>query len=188
MAQAFAELSEEALRNHENSPSPAQKVGQPRLDHFNAILYDFYELLVLFEILQRSLGCSKKSHSSEVENPEVFSPWRMFLNQLSWLCDFTNGGDSSSGIAVEDTTMGPWYWLAVNFDKKRKVPSHLEKVLRNLSKLEHHSPEEHRAISEEVLQSCLEFSSEKFDNYRRWLLNNIKLARNSISDSEDSPG
>jgi hypothetical protein len=188
MAQPFAELSEEALRNHENSPHPAQKVGQPRLDPFNALLYNFYEPLVLFQIVQRRLGCSKKSPEGEVENAEVFSPWRMFLNQLSWLCDFTNGGDSSSGIAVEDTTRGPWYWLAVNFDKERKVPSHLKKVLRKLLKLEDHSPEQHKAISDEILQSCLEFSSEKFDDYRRRLLNNIKFVRNSITDSEDSPG
>lgn len=188
MAQAFIGLSEEALRTHENSPSPAHRIGQPRLDHFNEILYNFYEMLVLFEILQNSLGCNKKAHSLVLENNGVIGPWRMFLNQLSWLCDFTNGGDSSSGIAVEDKTEGLCYWLAVNFDKKGKVPEHLRKVLHQLSKLGHCSLEEQKAIAKDILMTCLDFSTEKFDNYRRLLLKNINIAKHSKLDSEDSPG
>ena len=182
------ELSEQALRDHENSPSPTQKVGKPRLNPLDAKLCRFYELLVLFDILQRCLGCAEQSQSSNVGIDETSSPWRMFVNQLSWLCDFTQGGDSSSSIAVEDTASGPQYWLAVNFDKKSRGQSHLEDVLQRLLRLEESSPEDHSMISCEILQSCLQFSSKKFYNYRSLLLKNIRKAKKSLEGSPGSAG
>jgi hypothetical protein len=182
------ELSEQALRDHENSPSPALRVGKPRLNPLDAKLCQFYELLTLFEILQRRLGCVKKSQSSELGNDEALDPWRVFINQLCLLCEFTHGGDSSTSIAVEDATSGPRYWLAVNFDKKGKALPHLEGILQKLSKLEKSSPEDHKTISTEILQSCLHFSSEKFDNYHRQLRKNIFVAQNSLEGLPDSTG
>ena len=186
--QAIMELSEQALRDHENSPSPTQRVGKPRLNPLDAKLCRFYELLVLFEILQRCLGCVEQSQSSNVGIDEMSSPWRSFINQLSWLCDFTQGGDSSSSIAVEDTASGPQYWLAVNFDNKSKGQPHLENVLQRLSEIEYSSPDDHSRISYEILQSCLQFSSKKFYHYRRMLLKNIRKAKKSLEGSPGSAG
>ena len=182
------ELSEQALRDHENSPSPTRRVGKPRLNPLDAKLCRFYDLLVLFEILQRHLGCAKQSQSSDDGTEETSSPWRTFVNQLSWLCDFAQGGISSSSIAVEGTASGPRYWLAVNFDKKSKVQPHLEEILQRLSKVEYSSPEDHQAIFGEILQSCLQFSSEKFNHYRHWLLINIEKAKDSLEGSPGSAG
>jgi hypothetical protein len=182
------ELSEQALRDHENSPSPIQKVGRPRLKPLDSKLYRFYELLVLFKILQHRLGCTKQSQSAEGGTAETLNPWQIFVNQLCWLCDFTCGGDSSTSIAVEDATSGPRYWLAVNFDKKGKALEHLEGILQKLSKLQESSTEDYTTIFTEILQSCLQFSSEKFDNYHRQLLKNISIAQNSREDLPDSAG
>ena len=45
------ELSEEALAAIENIPPFSPKAGQPRLGLGDSTLYNFYERLVLFEIL-----------------------------------------------------------------------------------------------------------------------------------------
>lgn len=188
MNQAPTELSEEALAALENIPPVSPRAGQPRLSSGDTTIYNFYERLVLFERLQRTLGRLKLAPSSVPEPSEQPQPWRDFLNQLSWLCDCDNGGDTTSAIAVETTTTGPKYWLAENFDPRQKGPLHLTSVLEKLSELKASPAGTHRAISDEVLQACLMFSSEKFENYRRLLLKAIAFARRSLGDASDSLG
>lgn len=187
MAQKAIALSATTLRDHDSLPSPLRKAGQPRLNPFSAMLYDFYEPLVLLALLQRVLGLHKHALLDSTLSGHL-SAWGNFLSQLSWLCDYKNGGDTSSSIAVEATIIGPKYWLAMNYDSQQRGPEHLRIVLQRLSTLITSRADTHKAICNEILELCLHFSTKKFENYRCLLLKNLKVARGSPGDIPDSPG
>jgi hypothetical protein len=188
MAPVVAELSERALRNHESLPASSRKPGKPRLDPREAFRRTFYERLLLLEMLQWRLGRLELDPAPASGNTIHTHPWRAFLDQLAWVCDYTNGGDSTSGIAVQNTPDGPRYWLAANFDPKQKGISHLEVILRKLATLQLVPSRSHRAIFDEILLESLVFSTEKFENYRRVLLTKISMVKQSGLDVEDSAG
>lgn len=129
------ELSEIALKTLDSLPVPLPKPGKPRLDGRKALISDFYEPLVLLETLQRTLGCLMSAPALPSEPAQQIHPWHLFLNQLAWLCDHRNDGNSTSMIAVEVTTIGSKFWLAANFDPLQKGLSHLKLVLTKLTNL-----------------------------------------------------
>jgi hypothetical protein len=112
----------------------------------------------------------------------------MFLNQLAWLCDHKNGGNSTSMIAVEAIPIGSKFWLAANFDPLQKGLSHLKLVLTKLANLDLSRPQMHRATLNEILHESLVFSAKKFENYRRLLLRDISFVKKSSFEQQHSPG
>jgi hypothetical protein len=183
MAAAIVELSESALRTHESSPSPSPKVGPPRLDPRKALLQDFYEPLLVLEMLQRRLGCLARENTPRLDTTTQDHPWWLFLNQITWLCDHSNGGNSTSAIAVEATATGPKFWLAANFDRRRKGVSHLNVILTKLANLDLSHPETHGVTLDEILRDSLLFSTKKFKNYRRKLLSYVKKLKGQLPNS-----
>jgi hypothetical protein len=188
MAPVIFKLSESALRTHESLSSSARRPGKPRLDPREAFRQTFYERLLLLEMLQWRIGRLELDPAPDAGNTVHPHSWRTFLDQLAWLCDYTNGGDSTSGIAVQATPAGPKYWMAANFDSKQKGTSHLELILGKLGRLQFVPSKSYRAIFDEILLESLVFSTEKFENYRRVLLTKIGIVKESGFGAEDSVG
>lgn len=188
MTPATVELSESALRNHESLPACSRKIGKPRCNPREAFLHTFYERLLLLEMLQWRLGRLEPDPATDPGTSVDTHPWGSFLEQLAWLCDYTNGGDSTSGIAVEATSVGPKYWIAANFDPDKKSESHLEFVLEKLASLQSLHLNQHQAILEEIVQESLLFSAEKLENYRRMVLTKIRIAKDLDPGSFGSAG
>jgi len=157
-------------------------------DAYDAILDTFRERIILLEILQYKHSPLEPALAPRFEVVTRDPTWQVFLNQLSWLCDFDKGGDSTSSIAVEGTPAGPKYWLAANFDKKKEGVQHLREVLRMLSKLETLPPEKHRPIGNRILKDSIDFSERKFSHYEKSLKTAIHFAGKSINWEEHSLG
>jgi len=157
-------------------------------DSYNVILEAFRERIVLLEILQRKRAPLDPTLAPKSEVVTRDPTWNVFLNQISWLCDFDKGGDSTSSIAVEAAPEGPKYWLAANFDKNKKGVEHLKKVLGMLSRLSTLPHDKHKPICDRILEESIEFSERKFSNYERLLKKVISFANKSINQEEDSLG
>ncbi|KAJ9654033.1 hypothetical protein H2198_006888 [Neophaeococcomyces mojaviensis] len=157
-------------------------------ESYNAISDTFRERIVLLEILQRKHTPLDPALTPQSEIVTRNPTWQVFLNQISWLCDYDKGGDSTSSIAVEGTLNGLKYWLAANFDKNKKGVEHLRKVLGMLSGLSALPPDEHKPICDKVLKDSIDFSERKFSNYERLLRTAIHFAEESINWEEESLG
>lgn len=157
-------------------------------DSYNAILDTFRERIILLEILQHKHSPLDPALAPRSEAVTRDPTWQVFLDQLSWLCDYDKGGNSTSSIAVEGTPEGPKYWLAANFDKNREGVKHLRKVLGMLSRLSTLPLDKHRPVCDEILKDSIDFCERKFSNYERSLKTAIHFAVKSIDPEEDSQG
>ena len=179
MALVITKLSTNALRTHEATPLPPPKPGQPRLNGPEAFLHEFYEELVILEVLQRCLGIIKQPSRPATTTTQRFQHWQVFLDQLSWLTDSDNGGNTTSSIAVEATSNGPKYLLAVNYDSEEKCFRQLKRVLATLAAAKLSTVEACRRCHSELLKECLSFSQKKFKNYQYELSKSIHYAGKS---------
>ena len=157
-------------------------------DSYNAILDTFRERIILLEILQHKRTPLDPALVPQSEVVTRDPTWQVFLNQISWLCDYDNGGDSTSSIAVENAPEGSKYWLAANFDKNKKGVEHLRKVLGMLSRLSTLPPEKHKPIFDRILKDSIDFSERKFSHYEKRLKTAIHFVDKSMIQEEDSLG
>ena len=158
-------------------------------ESYNAILDTFRERITLLEISQRKHAPRDPALAPRSECVTRDPTWQVFLNQLSWLCDYDKGGDSTNSIAVQGTPEGPKYWLAANFDEKEKGFEHLKKVLGMLAELSTLPRDKQRPICDRLLKESIDFSERKFNNYEKSLKTAIHFAEKSINQEEaDSLG
>ncbi|KAF3056492.1 hypothetical protein GL218_06616 [Daldinia childiae] len=84
--------------------------GRLGMDPYSKLLHRFYEPL----ILARVLGQTRGTHTSAPQHDESQSGRRRLLSNLSYLCDYDKGGDTTSSIALEDTDECYIFWIASN--------------------------------------------------------------------------
>lgn len=154
----------------------------------NVMLDTFRERITLLEILQYKHVPLDPALAPRSEVVTRDPTWQVFLNQLSWLCDYDKGGDSTSSIGVERTPEGPKYWLAAHSDIKRKGFKHLKKVLGKLNELTTLPLDKQRPVCDRLLKDSIEFSERKFNNYEKSLKTAIHFAQMSLNQKEDSLG
>ena len=151
------------------SSTSVAKVGKPRLDPNQRLLHRFYEPLILLSILEPTRGSSNSHGTPDSSSDGHQDFWHKFLDQLSYLCDYQQGGTTVSAIAAQDTPTGSTFWLAANAASLQKALPHLEWVLRALESLHDASPTELDEVEEQIFTRCIEFSADKVKNYSRRL-------------------
>jgi hypothetical protein len=144
----------------------------PQRDAMSRLLHRFYEPLVLLKVLDPTRGKQNSRLSSDLGSDGSYNLWCKFLDQLSWMCDYKQGGDTVSAIGVEETTDGPTFWLAANKNPKTKAQPHLEWILGQLESLPGREIEQ---VEEEILIRCIGFSRDKVKNYVRQLCTRIRI-------------
>lgn len=106
-------------------------VGKPRLDKYGKILSRLFENLALFHILKRVDG----PHAVTSHVPTTLQDTRRrFLKNLSYICDYRKGGDTTTSMALEDKQKSVVFWIAANSTPNDNVITFLTEVLELLRK------------------------------------------------------
>ncbi|GKU15450.1 unnamed protein product [Fusarium langsethiae] len=93
-------------------------IGKPRLDKHGKILSRLFENLALFYILRRVDG----PHAVTAHVPATLQDARRrFLKNLSYVCDYRKGGDTTTSIALEGKQKSAVFWIAANSTPNDKV-------------------------------------------------------------------
>lgn len=174
MAGSVVPLSEQMLSAHDTYDHHSSPVGKPRLNATERLLHRFYERLVLLSILQPTRGERALNTDSTYSKTDPCRLWYKFLNQISWLCDYENGGKTVSSVAVQATAPGPTYWLAANSNPEPKALPHLEWLLRELVNLQALLPDQLQMVEDTIVTRCISLSASKVKFYSRRLDRSIK--------------
>ncbi|RGP73012.1 hypothetical protein FSPOR_2388 [Fusarium sporotrichioides] len=133
-------------------------VGKPRLDKHGKILSRLFENLALFYILKRVDG----PHAVTVHVPATLQDARRrFLKNLSYICDYRKGGDTTTSIALEGKQKRAVFWIASNSTPNDKVIAFLTEVLELLRKepKETETETEQKALKYRLARICADFAA-----------------------------
>lgn len=167
-------LSEQNLSALEASSFPSTPAGRPRLNQRERHLHRLYEPLTLLSTLIHGQQACEPKSASELRREGVYKPWHRYVDQLCWLCDFECGGKSIASIAVQASSPGPVYWLAINKKFAAKALSYLDWILSELVKLHGLSSDQQQKVEAEIVARSIEMSSDRVKNYGKWLCNAIQ--------------
>ncbi|KAJ4136173.1 hypothetical protein NW768_003781 [Fusarium equiseti] len=131
-------------------------VGKPRLDKYGKILSRLFENLALFHVLKR------------VDGPPLISAHvpatiqdarRRFLKNLSYICDYRKGGDTTTSMALEQKTHNCVFWIAANSAPNDKVIVFLGEVLEMLKNEPKGTETEQKALGLRLAKKCADFAA-----------------------------
>jgi hypothetical protein len=131
-------------------------VGKPRLDKYDKILSRLFENLALFHVLKRVDG----PHAVDAHVPDTLQDARRrFLKNLSYICDYRKGGDTTTSMAIEDKEKSAVFWIAANSTPNDKVVSFLTEVLELLRKEPKETEKDQKALENKLAKICAEFAA-----------------------------
>lgn len=165
-------------RSFKPSPVPSPLRMADHDDHdqgqYESCLFQFYEALVIFSMLGRPTRPTKK----ERPRPQ----WHEFLDHLSWLCDFECGGKTVTSIAVETSSSGPVFWVAMNKRPRERAVNHLKWVLSELDNLCRDHEIQAQDVQTNIFLESVRLSRRRVKYYRK---NLIGLVHHSLTVLED---
>ncbi|KAI1780681.1 hypothetical protein F4818DRAFT_396476 [Hypoxylon cercidicola] len=132
---------------------------KPRLDPYMKLLCRFYEPLILLRILGKTRG----EHTS--------SPWdatpeqlkrRRLLRNLSYLCDYDKGGDTTTSIALEENEERFVFWVASNTARTgARVLRFLKPILSKIYHIIRLEGEQRNGPEQEFIRTCITFAERR---------------------------
>lgn len=144
----------------------------------------FYRCLVVQHILQHVRNHARTKSFEAGDQCDIAgkppkkqrTPWQIFLDSLSILCDHENGGETVAAIAVESgfsTGDNATFWIVVNHERPKKSTSvrardHLLDILQKLQQVTRRE----KATEELMLDVCDASAckaKDRVNNYRRKL-------------------
>jgi len=131
-------------------------VGKPRLDKHGKILSRLFENLALFHILKRVDGLPVIAAHAPAT---IQDARRRFLKNLSYICDYRKGGDTTTSMALEQTNQNCVFWVAANSTPNDKVIVFLGEVLEMLEDEPKGTETEQKALGLRLAKKCAEFAA-----------------------------
>lgn len=176
------------------------KLESPKMAHFETpralvqsvddTVVDVHKFLVLKAITQYVEHDFHKSVTSQPtqELPDdEFKNWRIFLNKLSYVCDFNAGGDTVAGLGAEAASERTVFWLAtncLNYKTRTTMQDHLCFVLSELD-TPYNSLEDLAVV---IRQRSIELSKDKVLNYRSMLARELERVKKGLRLATASEG
>ncbi|KAB8356711.1 hypothetical protein FH972_024286 [Carpinus fangiana] len=130
------------------------------------ILHEFYEPLVILRILGPWIGPRiQMSSRPNTSVEESHATLRIFLDRLSWICDYEPGGETVSAIALEVDAIGIVAWLATSHKSFQKAETHLRSILRRLHSAHTLSAEHVHRLTQDICSTCIGFAMKRVTRY-----------------------
>lgn len=137
------------------------------------VLQDLYDGLQLKAMLQHE---EMKSRRHSVDGPLLKynkkrrSRWQYWLDDLCLLCDSHRGGTTTTSIAVERTTDGAVFWLAMNAGDLEEASVHLAALLDQVKRgQEAHGESDGGTTTCEIYTRAITRSPQRVKNYAKRL-------------------
>ena len=143
-------------------------------------LHDFYEPLVILRILGPWIGPQIRIPSSTAP----YAPLHIFLDRLSWICDYEPGGDTVSAIALERNVVGVTAWLATSRKAVQKVETHLKYILECLQSTRTLSAGRLHDLAQEMCTVCIDFAHERVRRYTKLCCDYVKQCHATLQVSD----
>jgi hypothetical protein len=145
----------------------------------------FYEALVMLEILGRNRG----EHIGEEDDVELGPSLsslksdclqrRSFLRHLAYLCDYENGGDRTTAIALQHTPQHVIFWFATNSSSHRTI-DFLKSILQSLQCI---GPNDVDRVESQIFKAAVEFSDKRIKHYVDLIKNDVVFILKELAES-----
>lgn len=112
---------------------------------------------------------------------------RAFLRSISYLCDYQNGGDTTTAFASQGTPQGIIYWIASN-DCKTSGKDIVQFTTYILDSVKHVEPHEVLEIETGVFTRAVRFSSQRISVYAKLLSDRLNFVLRDLTEHEPSNG
>lgn len=103
------------------------------------------------------------------------------MDAVATICDSRKGGDTVTAVALQATPLHTVIWLAANENLKTRTTLYLQRVISALVKV---TPETRARVSNEVLDSIIEFCHSRLNYYRKELSRELPRCLSKIQLSE----
>lgn len=164
----------------------------PRPYNTNRLFRRFYEPLVLLSALdpkgqQRirrpAIERADTSYMTLVERR------RLFLDQLSYVCDSTKGGDTVTAMALQERPSGVIFWITANSEVPASTLSFLKTLLGTLQDIPPDQDDSDRDATEaRVAQMCIRFCSRRISVYHKLIEAPLQRCIASLRSSQEATG
>ena len=166
--------------------SPVAKTGggrkSPRFEKYGRLIQRFYEPLILLD----ALGQTRAPHDKDPDEPSTLQERRRrLLCNLSYLCDFAKGGDTTAAIGLEETPNAYVFWLASNTTgSDNKVITFLRDALAEVKKV----VQGQTATPDEFIERCIKFAKNRVLKEHTRLRKTIEECREYLDLDDDAEG
>ncbi|KAI0110661.1 hypothetical protein F4776DRAFT_362689 [Hypoxylon sp. NC0597] len=130
----------------------------PRKDKYLKLLCRFYEPLVLLA----ALGKTRGTHTSNPQDTSTTqSKRRRLLRNLSYLCDYEKGGETTSSIGLEENEHYFIFWVASNATRPRtghNIAEFLRRTFTRIRSIIILGETERGHAEQEFITKCIEFA------------------------------
>ncbi|RGP79944.1 hypothetical protein FLONG3_1888 [Fusarium longipes] len=158
-------------------------VGKPRLDKHGKILSRLFENLALFHILKRTYG----PHEVTTHAPATLADVRRrFLKNLSYVCDYRKGGDTTTSMALEDKRKSVVFWVAGNLTPRDKVVQFLTEILELLRNEPQQTEAEQKTLEDRLGRRCAEFAAPRLKKECKLLHRAARYCENHLKLDADT--
>lgn len=173
-----------------NRPPPGVKTGNgrmaPRFNPYIKLIHRFYEPLILLD----TLGPTRAPHDRDPREPSTIEERRRrLLRNLSYLCDYSKGGDSTAAIGLQETQSAYVFWIASNSASSDddKVTTFLKDTLDELRKIVQ-DPNATAHAQREFTRRCIRFAKARIDKEHKQLRKKITECQQYLDLAEDAEG
>jgi hypothetical protein len=129
----------------------------PRLDPYWRLLNRFFEPLVLLFVL----GSTRGKHSESPHEVDTLEGCRRrLLDNLSYICDFTKGGESTTAIGLEERPDCFKFWVASN-QTSGKIIEFMNTVLADLKYIITLSSDQRKSEEQLFIRKCVAFAKSR---------------------------
>ncbi|CAG9995979.1 unnamed protein product [Clonostachys byssicola] len=152
--------------------------SQSGADHYKSLVEQFYEALLLL----KALSGLRDGHDGFPGRQNLRKErLRSFLRGLAYFCDFKKGGDTYTGIGLEEAETEYIFWVTSN-KHRPELAAHLSDMLDRLKKLKD-APEDMKGRHRRSLQAmCFSKSGKRIGMYQTHLTKSITDAQNLLTE------
>ncbi|KAI0010792.1 hypothetical protein F4779DRAFT_576130 [Xylariaceae sp. FL0662B] len=140
----------------------------PRLNPYLRLISRFYEPLVLLRVL----GKTRRAHlPGPYDSTPLESKRRRFLRNLSYLCDYEKGGQTTCSIGIEDRPECFNFWVASNkISVVEKMIAFLEPTLKNVKRTIGLGGEKREDGEKKLIHMCIQFAKSRVKKEMKLLI------------------
>ncbi|CAH0039607.1 unnamed protein product [Clonostachys solani] len=166
-------------KSSQSEKAMAERSGQPGLGHYKILAEQFYEAVLLLKALSGLRDGFEGFPGSQNQSKERL---RNFLRGLAYFCDSKKGGDTYTGIGLEETETQYIFWVTSN-KYRPELADFLRDLLNRLKELKElkDAPEATKELLRRNLQEfCFTKSAKRISMYQTHLIKSVNDAQNIL--------
>jgi hypothetical protein len=177
-------MSSKKGQSSQSEKAMAERPEQHGTGHYKTLVEQFYEALLLLKALS---GLRDGYDGFPVSQNLRKERLRNFLRGLAYFCDFKKGGDTYTGIGLEETETEYIFWVTSN-KHRPDLADFLRDLLSRLKQLKD-APEDNKGRLRRSLQAmCFSKAGKRISMYQAHLTKSIAEAQSILAKPKTQHG